>query len=77
MNPHQLIAGFFGRLSRRAIRRPRTALIAAIAITLMAAPGMLRLKLRTDGHALVSPAARKSNTTSPSATSLASRTKSS
>jgi predicted RND superfamily exporter protein len=57
MNPHQLIAGFFGRLSRRAIRRPRTALIAAIAITLMAAPGMLRLKLRTDGHALVSPAA--------------------
>ena len=57
MNPHQLIARFFGRLSHHAIRRPRTALVVAAAITLAAAPGILRLKLRTDGHALVSPTA--------------------
>ena len=55
MNPHQLIAGFFGRLSRHAIRRPGTALLIAGGVTLAAAPGMFRLQLRTDGHALVSP----------------------
>src|ERR1039457_372380 len=57
MNPHQMITGCFGRLSRLAIRRPRTALVVAAAITLAAAPGILLLKLRTDGHALVSPTA--------------------
>jgi predicted RND superfamily exporter protein len=55
MTPHKLIAGFFGKISCHAIRRPRTALVVAATITLAAAPGMFRLKLRTDGHALVSP----------------------
>ena len=55
MNPHQLLAGFLGKLARHAIRRPRTALMVAAGITLAAAPGMFRLTLRTDGHALVSP----------------------
>ncbi len=57
MTPHELIAGFFGKFSCLAIRRPRTALVVAAAITLAAAPGMFRLKLRTDGRALVSPVA--------------------
>src|ERR1035441_452651 len=57
MNPHQMITGCFGRLSHHPIRRPRTALVVAAAVTLAAAPGILRLKLRTDGHALVSPTA--------------------
>src|ERR1039457_1469316 len=57
MNPHQAIAGFFGKLSRLAILHPRTVLVVAAAITLAAAPGMFRLTLRTDGHALVSPSA--------------------
>jgi hypothetical protein len=55
MTPHKLIADFFGKFSCLAIRRPRTALVVAAAITLAAAPGMFRLKLRTDGRALVSP----------------------
>jgi predicted RND superfamily exporter protein len=55
MNPRQLITGFLGRLSRHAIRRPWTALLVAACVTLLAAPGLLRLQLRTDGHALVSP----------------------
>ena len=55
MNPRQLIAEFFGRLPRHAIRRPWTALMFAACVTLAAAPGLLRLQLRTDGHALVSP----------------------
>ena len=57
MDPHQFIAGFFCRLSRRAIRRPGLALTIATCVTLAAAPGILLLKLRTDGHALVSPTA--------------------
>ena len=36
-----------------AIRRPRLVLGLALAVTLAVAPGMLRLHLRTDGHALV------------------------
>jgi hypothetical protein len=55
MNPHQLITSFFGKLSRHAIRRPAMALLTAGCVTLAAAPGMLGLQLRTDGHALVSP----------------------
>lgn len=47
----------FRRLSHYAIRHPRQVLALAAVITLVAAPGILRLKLRTDGHALVSPAA--------------------
>lgn len=55
MTPHQLIAGCFGKLPGYALRRPWTTLVIAAAITLAAAPGVLRLKLRTDGRALVSP----------------------
>jgi hypothetical protein len=47
----------FRWLSHYAIRHPRLVLALAVAVTLAAAPGMLRLKLRTDGHALVSPTA--------------------
>src|SRR5450631_1525917 len=59
MNPNKLIAGLIVRLPCHAMRRPRTALVVAAAITLAAAPGILRLQLRTDGHALVSPDARE------------------
>ena len=50
---HHLAVGFFGALSRLAILHPRRVLLFAALITLAAAPGVLRLKLRTDGHALV------------------------
>lgn len=40
-------------LSRSAIRHPLRALAIALLLTLAAAPGLLRLELRTDGHALV------------------------
>jgi predicted RND superfamily exporter protein len=35
------------------VRRPRLVIVLALLITLGAAPGALRLKIRTDGHALV------------------------
>jgi predicted RND superfamily exporter protein len=47
----------FRWLSHYAIRHPRQVLALVAVITLVAAPGILRLKLRTDGHALVSPTA--------------------
>src|SRR2546422_1034009 len=50
----KLVLGFFGSLSRFAIRHPGRVLIIATLVTLAAAPGILRLKLRTDAHALVS-----------------------
>jgi predicted RND superfamily exporter protein len=52
-----LVVGFFNSLSLHAIRQPKRVIIIAALITLAAAPGLLRLKLRTDGHALVSPTA--------------------
>ena len=52
-----LVVGSFSSLSLYAIRHPRLVLALAVAVTLAAAPGILRLKLRTDGHALVSPTA--------------------
>jgi predicted RND superfamily exporter protein len=55
VNLHTFVSGFLAKIARRAIRQPRTALLAAFAITLAAAPGLPRLKLRTDGHALISP----------------------
>lgn len=54
LKPHALAAGFFSSVSRWAIRHPKRVLFAAALLTLAAAPGILRLKLRTDGHALVS-----------------------
>ena len=52
-----LIVGCFNSLSLHAIRQPKRVIVIAALITLAAAPGLLRLKLRTDGHALVSPTA--------------------
>ncbi len=39
-----------------AIAHPRRAIVLLLAATFLAAPGLLRLELRTDGHALVPPA---------------------
>ena len=52
-----LFISLFRWLSHYAIRHPRLGLVLVAVVTLAAAPGILRLKLRTDGHALVSPAA--------------------
>ena len=57
LKPHALVVGFFRLLARCAIRHPKQVLFVAALVTLAAAPGILRLKLRTDGHALVSPTA--------------------
>jgi predicted RND superfamily exporter protein len=43
----------FRALSRFGVRHPLWTLVIAALITLAAAPGVLHLKLRTDGHALV------------------------
>jgi predicted RND superfamily exporter protein len=51
------LVGFFGAFSREAIDHPVRVLVMAAVVTLVAAPGIARLKLRTDGHALVSPTA--------------------
>jgi hypothetical protein len=53
----RLVISFFGFWSRNAIRHPRRVLAIVTVIVLAAAPGIWRLKLRTDGHALVSPRA--------------------
>src|SRR5262245_37850500 len=45
----------FDRLAYFAIDRPRRTIVAFVILTLLAAPGLLRLQLRTDGHALVPP----------------------
>jgi len=52
-----MIISGFKSLSRLAIRQPKRMLLLAALATLAAAPGVLRLRLRTDGHALVSPTA--------------------
>jgi hypothetical protein len=52
---HVLFVSLFRKLSHCAIRHPRLVLALVVAVTLASAPGILRLKLRTDGHALVSP----------------------
>ena len=61
MNPpkqrRRLVVSFFRSLAHLAIRHPRRVLLLATIITLASAPGIARLKLRTDGHALVSPTA--------------------
>lgn len=43
------------RLADWSIRRPGPALVAPLLITLLMAPGLLRLELRTDGRSLVPP----------------------
>lgn len=54
---HKLVVGFFGSLARYSVRQPWRVLLIAALLTLTAAPGLRWLKLRTDGHALVSPVA--------------------
>src|SRR5947207_1510052 len=49
----KLIVNLFSWLARDAILHPGRTLILGALVTLAAAPGVLRLKLRTDGHALV------------------------
>ncbi len=53
--PHEWIVRFFSALSAYAIKHPKRVLVIASLVTLAAAPGVGRLRLRTDGHALVSP----------------------
>ena len=55
MNPHRLLIGWLAKLSHRTIRQPKMALMVGALVMIAAAPGLLRLKLRTDGLALVSP----------------------
>jgi len=43
----------FDRLVRVSIDRPRTMIAVFVALVALAAPGLFRLELRTDGHALV------------------------
>ena len=45
----------FGRLALFSIDHPRRVIAAFAILVLLAAPGVLRLQLRTDGHALVPP----------------------
>jgi hypothetical protein len=54
---HERVVRFFSSLAHQAIRRPGRVLALAALVTFLAAPGLGRLKLRTDGHALVSPRA--------------------
>ena len=49
------VVGFFGSWSRAAIGHPRRTLVLTALVTLAAVPGLFRLKLRTDGHALIPP----------------------
>jgi predicted RND superfamily exporter protein len=53
MKLQELVVEFFRSLARHSIRRPWRALGMIFAVSLVAAPGIGRLKLRTDGHALV------------------------
>jgi hypothetical protein len=55
LKPQPLVVGCFRWLSLHASRQPKRMIVIAALITLAAAPGILQLKLRTDGHALVSP----------------------
>src|SRR5258706_5643899 len=57
MTFHAYTVRFFQAFSHFAIRRPKLALALAILITVAFSPGLLNLRLRTDGHALVSPSA--------------------
>ena len=50
---HQIVIGFFAALARYSIQHPKRVIGIAVALTLAVAPGAVRLKLRTDGHALV------------------------
>ena len=51
----ELVIGFFRLLARYAIAHPGRVLVIAGVATLASAPGITRLKLRTDGNALIAP----------------------
>ncbi|HEY2951450.1 MAG TPA: MMPL family transporter [Verrucomicrobiae bacterium] len=53
MSLHQLVISAFDALTRYSIHHPRRIVLLAVLFTLGIAPGLMRLKLRTDGHALV------------------------
>jgi predicted RND superfamily exporter protein len=50
---HATVVNGFKSLATWAVHSPKTALLIATLVTLAAAPGVTRLRLRTDGHALV------------------------
>src|SRR5713101_637410 len=52
---HKLVVGLFAALARYSIHHPKRVVLIAVSFTLAVAPGALRLTLRTDGHALVTP----------------------
>jgi predicted RND superfamily exporter protein len=54
---HRVVVGCFAALARYSIQHPKRIVILALALTCAIAPGALKLKLRTDGHALVDPKA--------------------
>jgi uncharacterized protein len=54
---HKFVIGFFAALARHSIRRPKITIATALALTFAIAPGAMRLRLRTDGHALVDASA--------------------
>ena len=51
--PREWVIRFFNGLAHQSIRHPLGVLVVVLLATLVAVPGMMRLKLRTDGHALV------------------------
>lgn len=53
VEPQHWVVSFFQALARQSIGHPRLVLMIAVLVTLAALPGLFRLKLRTDGHALV------------------------
>jgi hypothetical protein len=57
MKVHDWVVGVCGVLPRCAIRHPKGVLALAAAVALAAAPGVGRLRLRTDGNALTPPRA--------------------
>jgi predicted RND superfamily exporter protein len=52
---HGALLGFFSGLAHASIHHPKVVLLVAVLITLAAVPGLGRLRLRTDGHALIAP----------------------
>jgi predicted RND superfamily exporter protein len=57
LNPHDAVVQFFSVLARTAIKRPLATIVGVLIVTLVVAPGVRWLRLRTDGHALISEAA--------------------
>jgi predicted RND superfamily exporter protein len=51
------VGGFFASLARFSITRPQVSLLAIVFVILLSVPGLRRLRLNTDGHALVTPTA--------------------